>query len=153
MKTMAIAAACVLCLLPVVAQAGPIGWFGGGYSRTLGHELGGEVWFPKSSGGDGAKFLEVIGGFNFDGTAKLGGGVGLFSEDLISLDVKAYGLASTTAGGRQGWGVSPGFAFFVHGRSVPVHGVRIRAGFDWGHVDGKSRPGVSVLVQIGPFGR
>jgi hypothetical protein len=127
----------------------PIAWLGGGYTHTIGADLGGEVWFPlKSKSTDGAAFLSVVGGFNFDGTAKIGGGAGVFTDDWFSFDVQAYGLAATTAGGRQGWGVNPGFGFAIKGA------LRIRAGFDWGQVAGQLRaPGVSVLVQIGPLGR
>jgi hypothetical protein len=123
----------------------PIAWLGGGYTHTIGADLGGEVWFPlKSKSTDGAAFLSVVGGFNFDGTAKIGGGAGVFTDDWFSFDVQAYGLAATTAGGRQGWGVNPGFGFAIKGA------LRIRAGFDWGQVAGQLRaPGVSVLVKWG----
>jgi hypothetical protein len=138
-------------LTPRAAAAGPgpLAWLGGGYTHTIGGELGGEVWFPlKSKSSDGAPFLAVVGGFNLDGTAKIGGGFGCFTDDWFSIDVQAYGLAATTAGGRQGWGVNPGFGFAIKSA------LRIRAGFDWGQVSGQLRgPGVSVLVQVGPLGR
>lgn len=127
--------------------ADPVGWFGGGFSKPLGHELAVEAWFPFAHH---PTEVIVAAAVNLDGTVKLSFGYGADAEGgLLSIDARGFAYAVTPAGGRFGQGVEGGIGIGTH----PVH---MRFGVGWAALSSDAGPkkrglSWSVSLLLGPI--